>query len=52
MRKAEELTNSLSCMNRAREGELVFVLLGRDCAASWAIMDRERTAKVGNDEQD
>lgn len=37
MRKREELTNPASCMSRAREGEMTFVLLGRDEAAPDAI---------------
>lgn len=37
MVKSEELSNPQSCMNRARENELTFVLLGRDRAAPAAI---------------
>lgn len=37
MRKVEELTNPASCMSRAREDELTFVLLGRDVAAPDTI---------------
>jgi len=37
MRKSEELTNPASCMSRAREDEMTFVLLGRDRVAAWAI---------------
>lgn len=37
MRKKEELSNPNSCMNRARESEMTFVLLGRDAAAPVAI---------------
>ena len=37
MRKKDELTNPLSCMSRAREDEMTFVLLGRDVAAPTAI---------------
>lgn len=37
MLKHEELTNPESCLNRAREDEMLFVLLGRDIAAPVAI---------------
>lgn len=37
MRKAEEVSNSMSCLNRASDNELLFVLLGRDEAAPGAI---------------
>jgi len=37
MRKRDELTNPASCMSRARDEELTFVLLGRDAAAPVAI---------------
>ena len=37
MRKADELSNPDSCMNRARDNEMTFVLLGRDIAAPSAI---------------
>lgn len=37
MIKREELTNPASCMSRAREDEMTFVLLGRDKAAPVAI---------------
>jgi len=36
-RKRDELSNHKSCINRAREDEMVFVLLGRDLAAPIAI---------------
>jgi hypothetical protein len=35
--KREELTNPASCMSRARDDEMVFVLLARDAAAPYAI---------------
>jgi len=35
--KREELSNPASCMNRAHEDEMTFVLLGRDAAAPHAI---------------
>lgn len=37
MLKRDELTNPSSCMSRAREDEMTFVLLGRDIAAPVAI---------------
>jgi len=37
MRKRDELSNHKSCINRAREDEMVFVLLGRDPAAPAAM---------------
>jgi hypothetical protein len=37
MRKRDEQADPGSCWSRAREGELTFVLLGRDAAAPWAI---------------
>jgi hypothetical protein len=37
MKKQEELTNPNSCMSRAKDDEMTFVLLGRDAAAPYAI---------------
>lgn len=37
MRKSDELTNPESCMARAHNNEMVFVLLSRDKAAPAAI---------------
>lgn len=37
MIKREELSNPNSCMSRARDDEMTFVLLGRDRAAPAAI---------------
>ena len=37
MIKREELTNPKSCMSRAKDDEMTFVLLGRDVAAPHAI---------------
>lgn len=37
MRKRDELTNPASCMSRAKDDEMTFVLLGRDVAAPVAI---------------
>jgi hypothetical protein len=37
MRKIEELSNPNSCMSRAKDNELTFVLLGRDITAPSVI---------------
>lgn len=37
MLKRDELTNPASCMSRARDDEMTFVLLGRDLAAPAAV---------------
>ena len=37
MRKRDELTCLASCLNRARDDEWLFVLLGRDAAAPVAV---------------
>jgi len=37
MRKHDELTDPSSCLNRATDREMTFVLLGRDAAAPVAI---------------
>jgi hypothetical protein len=37
MRKRDELTDQSSCLNKARDEELLFVLLGRDPAAPAAV---------------
>lgn len=37
MRKRDELTDPTSCMSRARDDEMTFVLLGRDRAAPAAV---------------
>jgi len=37
VRKKEELTNPKSCLSRAADDEMIFVLLGRDVAAPAAI---------------
>jgi len=37
MRKRDELADPESCLNRAREDEWIFVLLGRDPAVPAAI---------------
>lgn len=54
MRKQLELSDSKSCMNRAQDNEMTFVLLGRDPAAPYAIrmwaVERVRIGK--NDEHD
>jgi hypothetical protein len=44
MLKSEELSNPNSCLNKAEDDELVFVILGRDPAARMTILSwaRER----------
>jgi hypothetical protein len=37
MKKTDELTNPDSCLSRARDDEMTFVLLARDAAAPRAI---------------
>lgn len=37
MRKRDELTDPGSCLNRARDDEWLFVLLGRDISAPFAV---------------
>lgn len=37
MRKQNEVGNPSSCLNRAVDGEMLFVLLGRDAAAPATI---------------
>lgn len=37
MRREQELSNPESCLNKARDNEWVFVLLGRDLAAVETI---------------
>lgn len=37
MKKSEELAYPMSCLNRADDDELLFVLLGRDKAAPGAV---------------
>lgn len=38
MRKREELTNPASCMSRARDDEMTFVLLGRDSESAATVL--------------
>lgn len=42
MRKRDELTNPNSCMARAADDEMTFVLLARDVAAAETIRDWAR----------
>ncbi len=39
MIKSRELTEPNSCMNKAEDDEIVFVLLARDAAAAYAVRD-------------
>lgn len=54
MRKREELSNPESCMSRAKDDEMTFVLLGRDIAATVAVQawidERIRVGKNGRDD--
>jgi len=49
LRKSQELTNPSSCMSRAKDDEMTFVLLGRDAAAPatirWWAQERVRMGK-------
>lgn len=56
MRKAEELANPASCMSRAKDDEMTFVLLGRDICAPdvirvWAAMRCARGKSKMDDPQ-
>ena len=50
MRKRDELADPKSCLNKARDEEMLFVLLGRDADAPDTIRDwiRRRIAKGKN----
>lgn len=54
MFKRDELTNPASCMSRANDDEMTFVLLGRDRAAPIAIRAwiEERIRLGKNDRND
>lgn len=54
MRKVDELTNPKSCMSRAANSEMTFVLLGRDAAAPAAIREwiQERIRLKKNNPED
>jgi ribosomal protein S27AE len=53
MRKRDELTNPNSCMSRAKDGEMVFVLLGRDMAAPSAIRSwADNRVRLGKNKRD
>jgi hypothetical protein len=54
MRKRDELNDPTSCINRAKDDELTFVLLGRDVAAPQAIRCwvRERIKRGKNQTND
>ena len=53
MLKRDELTDSASCMSRARENEMVFVLLARDAAAPSAIRAwAEERVRLGKNKWD
>ncbi len=54
MTKQEELNQPTSCLNKARDEEMIFVLLGRDEAAPVAIRAwcEERIRLGKNSEED
>lgn len=54
MRKSQELADQNSCLNRAKDDEMLFVLLGRDIAAPTAIRAwcRERIRLGKNDSEE
>ena len=48
MFKTNELTSPISCLNKAQDDEMIFVLLGRDPAAPMAIREWvERRIEMG-----
>ncbi len=56
MRKDAELSNPISCMNRAEPTEMTFVLLGRDnCAPEtirhWCLLRVAKGKNTWDDEQ-
>ncbi len=55
MRAKQELADPLSCMRRAHDNEMVFVLLGRDVAATVAVRawieERIRLGKNRRDDE-
>lgn len=56
MIKSEELSNPKSCMSRAEDGEMTFVLLARDIAApetirNWAAARVRRAKNMREDPQ-
>lgn len=53
MRKKDELSNPQSCLNRAGDNEMVFVLLARDAAAPTTIRKWvEERLRLGENHQD
>lgn len=53
MRKLDELTNPNSCMSKAKDEEMTFVLLGRDVAAPIAIREWVKARLIlGKNKQD
>lgn len=54
MRKRNELTDPASCLNKAKDNEWLFVLLGRDVAAPYAVRawieERIRSGKNTRDD--
>ena len=53
MRKVDELSNPNSCLNKAKDDEMLFVLIGRDVAAPQAIRAWvEARIKLGKNQRD
>ena len=53
MIKSDELYNPNSCLNKANDDELIFVLLGRDKAAPIAILAWiEERIRLGKNKRD
>ena len=56
MLKRDELSNPNSCLNRAKDDEMIFVLIGRDIAApeairAWTVERISSGKNVESDEQ-
>lgn len=52
MRKCEELSDPNSCMSRARDDEMTFVMLERDIASAGTVLDwRERRIRFGKNKR-
>ena len=53
MRKRDELAHPTSCLNKARDDEWLFVLLGRDAAAGAAVRAWiEERIRLGKNQRD
>lgn len=53
MIKCVEVSNPLSCLSRAKEDEMIFVLLARDAAAPFAIRQwAQERVRLGKNKAD